>query len=86
MGIIFAELEFKVGVPSPWPGDSAGWSTVLYTKRLRVHSPVRAHTSTEGLISSQVYMGSNQSMFLLLPSLSLPFYSSKVRNVSSGED
>ena len=27
----------------PWPGGSVGWSIILYTKRLGVQFPVRAH-------------------------------------------
>ena len=28
----------------PWQGGSVDWSTISYTKRLRVQFPVRAHT------------------------------------------
>lgn len=36
----------------PWPGGPVGWSVVLYTRRLWVQSPVRAHAWVVGLTPS----------------------------------
>ena len=37
-------------VTEPWSGGSAGWSIVLYTKRLQIRLQVRAQTLVSGSI------------------------------------
>ena len=63
-----AVLSARKCSPSPWPGGSFGWRIILYTKRFRVPSLVRAHTWVGGSIPSRDARGKQPLSLLSLKS------------------
>ena len=65
--------DYKTKAGRPWPDGSVDWNIILYTKRLRVRSPVRAHTYVAVSVSTWcVYR--RQPMFLFLKKSLLYFF------------
>ena len=73
----------KSQLKMPWPGGSVGWSIVLFTKRLQVQFPVKAHTQVVGSIPSWGVIR-RQPIDVSLPlSLSLsPLFPLSLKNIN----
>ena len=58
----------------PWLFWLKGLSATMWTERLLVQFPVRAHAWVAGQVPSWEHAGGNQLMFLLHTNVSLPLF------------